>query len=391
MSEGEAPAAGDPGEGERRRLEAALRESEERFRALADAMPQIVCALRPDGTPEYVNAEWTQFSGLSYEETARVGWLGVIHPEDVPALQECWRRVRASLAPEQVELRYRAASGDYRWFLSRLVPVKDAEGRVVRWIGVAIDIDDRKRVETERERLVARLTDADRRKDEFLAVLSHELRNPLASLAAAAAILDRAREGADEAALARKVIDRQVNHLARLVDDLLDVTRIARGKIHLRLAPVELGAVVRHVVDDHRDLLAGKRLAVRVQEAAGPLWVEGDATRLAQVVGNLLANSTKFTDPGGAVTVTVGEEAGAAVVTVADTGIGIPAALRDRIFEPFFTTKDQGKGTGLGLSTVYGIVKQSGGDIWVYSEIGVGTTFKVYLPRVDAPAELVVL
>src|SRR5512138_1068598 len=147
MSEGQPPAGGAGGaEADRRRLEAALRDSEERFRALAEAMPQIVCALRPDGSPEYVNAEWTQFSGLSFEDTARAGWLGVVHPEDVPALEDCWRRARAQGAVQQVELRYRAASGEYRWFLSRLAPVRDERGRVVRWIGAAIDIEDRKRV-----------------------------------------------------------------------------------------------------------------------------------------------------------------------------------------------------------------------------------------------------
>ncbi len=353
--------------------------------ALADAMPQIVCALAPDGTPEYVNAAWTAFSGLDLAASQKQGWLGVVHPGDVPALRETWRRARQSGKAEQVELRYRAADGGYRWFLSRLAPVQDDRRRVMRWIGAGIDIDDRKREEAEREQLLARLAEADRRKTEFLAVLSHELRNPLAPLRNAAWVVERAPAGGAQARAAIGVIGRQVEHLARLVDDLLDVTRIARGKVDLRRRKVDLAQLASRTVEDHRTLLAERGLALEVVAPPGPVWVHADATRIAQVVGNLLANAAKFTDAGGRVSVSVAEEGGRAVVRVADTGIGIAPELLDRVFEPFVQADAPAGGgrggLGLGLALVKGFVELHGGTVAARSAgRGRGAEFTIALP-----------
>ena len=280
-----------------RRLEgsqAALRESEERLRTLTEAMPQIVCELALDGRPEYVNSSWVAYSGLTLEAAARTGWQGVLHPDDLTAARDCLRRTRELRSPQDVELRYRAADGSYRWFLSRLAPIVDGD-RVVRFIGAAMDIDDRKRAESERERLLAEARESDRRKDEFLGMLSHELRNPLAPIRNSVYILERAEPGSEQAARARAVIERQAEHLTRLVDDLLDVTRIARGKIQLRRERLDLREVVRRTADDLRPLMQARGVAFHVSLPPTAVWTAADATRITQVVGNLLHNAAKFT------------------------------------------------------------------------------------------------
>ncbi|HEX9049641.1 MAG TPA: ATP-binding protein [Anaeromyxobacter sp.] len=356
------------------------------LRALADAMPQIVCVVAADGTPEYVNPAWTAYSGLDLAASVEQGWFRVVHPDDVPAVRETWLRAKASGKPEQVELRYRAADGGYRWFLSRLAPILDARGRTTRWIGAGIDIDDRRRAEADREELLARVEEADRRKTGFLAILSHELRNPLAPLRNAAWLLEHAPAGGAQARAAVGVIGRQVEQLARLVDDLLDVTRIARGKIELRRGRIDVAELARRTVEDHRAILAERGLALELAAPAEPVWVKADAARLKQVIGNLLANAEKFTPPGGRVSVSVAAQEGRAAVRVADTGIGIAPNLLERVFEPFVQADGAGRGgLGLGLALVKGIVQLHGGTVEARSEgPGRGTEFKVALPLLAA-------
>ncbi|WP_119157401.1 sensor histidine kinase [Caldimonas tepidiphila] len=185
-----------------------------------------------------------------------------------------------------------------------------------------------------------RLSEADRRKDEFLGMLSHELRNPLAPIRNSLHILDRADPAGPVARRARDVMQRQVAQMARLVDDLLDVTRIARGKIEMRCAGLDLAALVRRAAEDHQELMAGRGLALSVELPPGPLPVEGDETRLAQVVGNLLHNAAKFTPPGGRVLVALHAGGGQAVLRVADTGIGIEPALLPEIFQRLCCTNE---------------------------------------------------
>ena len=158
---------------EQRRAERALRENDERFRVITEAMPQIVCVLRPDGCAEYVNARWTSYSGLTLASSARSGWASILHPDDFPAARACRLRALETGEPQEVELRYRGADGRFRWFLSRLAPIRGDDGRVVRFVGAAMDV-------TARREAAEALAEADRRKTEFLGMLSHELRNPLA-------------------------------------------------------------------------------------------------------------------------------------------------------------------------------------------------------------------
>jgi PAS domain S-box-containing protein len=366
---------------ERKRAEGALRESEQRFRMLAEAMPHIVCVLSPDGRAEYVNRSWAEYSGCDLAATKEAGWIGSVHPDDFAAAAECRLRVLKTLAPQDVELRYRAADGTYRWFLCRLAPIVEA-GRVTRFVGSAMDIEDRKGAELA-------LRDADRRKDEFLGMLSHELRNPLAPIRNALYILDHAAVTGEQARRAKDVANRQITHVTRLVDDLLDVTRIARGKIELRRLSLDLGAVGRRAADDYRAMMSDRGLDLEIDVPAGRITVDGDETRLAQVLGNLLSNAAKFTPPGGKVTLAVRREGDRAVVHVRDSGPGIAPEVLPTIFEPF----TQGKqtlarsegGLGLGLSLVKGLVALHGGEVSVVSGgVGRGSDFAVSLPAVAA-------
>jgi PAS domain S-box-containing protein len=410
---------------ERRRAEDALRESEECLRLLAETVPSIIWTAAPDGTITYANERWFRYTGLTPEQNARDWPRYVLHPDDRERCEAQWRRALADGTEYEIEVRNRRSDGEYRWFLTRAVPARDAQGRVTAWFGSTTDIDDRKRAE-------AALQEDDRRKDEFLAMLGHELRNPLAPIRNAVHLLKLLEPAEPRRTRAIEIIDRQVTHQVRLVDDLLDVSRISRGKIRLQPEQLDLASVVRDTSEDCRSLFQEAGLALSLELPTGPVWVEGDATRLSQVLGNLLQNAAKFTDRGGRVAVElaveqvgkglttetrrhgdtekddlevertpgqasssvspclrgekiVGDEKTFAVVTVSDTGIGIAPEVLPHIFESFAQaddTLDRSRGgLGLGLALVKGLVELHGGDVRAESEgVGRGTTFTLRFP-----------
>ena len=250
---------------------------------------------------------------------------------------------------------------------------------------------------TERVAAAEALRAEDRRKSEFLAMLSHELRNPLAATRTALAVMDRADPSGPEASRARDVIARQTEHLARLVDDLLDVTRVAHGKIRLRCERVELAELARRTAEDHAALLTSRGVALRIDGATAPLPVHGDPTRLSQVIGNLLANAGKFAGVGGMVSLSLRREGERAVLSVADDGDGIDPAVLPRLFAPFVQA-DGGidradGGLGLGLYLVRSLVELHGGTVEVQSggsRRGAEFTVRLPLAAGDAPARAVV-
>jgi PAS domain S-box-containing protein len=269
----------------------------------------------------------------------------------------------------------------------RRVPVlvgraaEEDQGEAVAFV---LDISERKRAEQA-------LRDADRRKDEFLAILSHELRNPLAPIRNAVHLLARAPAGGEQAARARHILERQTTHLTRIVDDLLDVTRIASGKVELRRARIDLREVVQKTADDVRSIFDEARLPLRVDQPASAVWVDADATRIAQVVANLLQNAGKFTPSGGEVTVAVLAAGDRAEVRVSDTGIGIEPGEVQHMFEPFAQAdrslaRAQG-GLGLGLALARGLVELHGGAMAARSEgLGRGAEFTMSLPLAEPAA-----
>ncbi|MCK6551696.1 PAS domain-containing protein, partial [Myxococcota bacterium] len=370
---------------ERKRVEDAVHASELRFRNLAEGIPGIVFTSHADGSNEYTSNAFYEYSGLPPGSGEGHGWRQVLHPDDLERVAESWRRAIHVGAPFEVEGRMRRADGEYRWFVTRAVPERDAAGNLVRWIGTAFDVDDRRRLEDA-------LRDADRRKDEFLAMLAHELRNPLAPIRTAVEVMKLS--GAETPALARprEVIERQVMHMARLIDDLLDVSRIVRGKISLKREPSDLVAVVREVADDYFPSMETHGITLAVKLPSEPAWVDGDRVRLAQIVGNLLHNADKFTDSGGHVSVEVSLDRAADVVVlrVTDDGIGLDSTMLSRVFEPFAQADlslDRRKGgLGLGLALVRGLVELHGGSVAAASPgLGRGASFTVRLPLLGAP------
>ncbi len=267
-----------------------------------------------------------------------------------------------------------------------LSPILDASGRLMGMSGIDRDISDRKAAEMA-------LVEAARRKDEFLALLGHELRNPLSPIRNCLHLLKSPDLGDAEREKALATAERQVVHLTRLVDDLLDVARISRGRIHLREEQIDLAASVRTTVEDQLSAITAAGLELDLELPAAPLWVAGDATRLAQIVGNVLHNAVKFTPPGGRISVALKEEGRDTVLlTLRDTGIGMEAELLARRFEPFSQSRsnpvhDRG-GLGLGLALVKSLVELHGGTVEASSPgTGQGTRIDLRLPRRMATEE----
>ena len=269
----------------------------------------------------------------------------------------------------------------------------DSADQPVRSLGVLTDITEQKKLETELRCRMEALAEADRRKDEFLAMLAHELRNPLAPIRNAVAVMKMLGPAEPTQLQARDMIDRQVGHMARLIDDLLDVSRITRGKILLRKERLDLVPLMRATAEDQRPGLekAGLRLVVELPEQ--PVWVQGDPTRLSQMAGNLLHNAAKFTDSGGRVELSLTSDPrhGQVCLRVQDTGIGMDSQTLERLFEPFSQAdrslaRSRG-GLGLGLALVKGLVAMHGGTVTAASPgLGQGSAFVLRLPLAHAPA-----
>lgn len=492
---------------QRRAAEEALRESHRQFRDLADAIPQLVFMTDADGRIGYVNRGWIDYTGLNLEQCRNVtGLAAIAHSDDLHGMLERWALSRREGVEFDYQLRLRrAVDGQYRWFLSRAVPVLDDRGRIVQWFGTATDIEDQKRAEeslliqnAKIRRLVDsniigvlfadrdRITDAndavlaltgrdrddlesgrldwreltppeyraaaekaraemldrgvctpfpmefsrpdgsrvpiliggalidaavptwvcfvqdmtrikqvehelregDRRKDEFLAMLAHELRNPLAPIRNGVEILEMAESDDDESRRwACSVIDRQARHLTSLVDDLLDVSRITRGKITLNMVPLDVATVVQAALESSRPLIQAKNHTLEIDDEPRPVRISGDATRLAQVVTNLLNNAVKYTPEGGRIRLSIGRVNSDAVIRVADNGEGLAPELIPRIFDLFEQASrsiDRSEGgLGIGLTLAKRLVEMHHGTIEVQSAgPDLGSEFLVRLPLI---------
>jgi PAS domain S-box-containing protein len=364
----------------RKRMEEALRESERLYRAIGESIDYGVWVCDPDGRNVYASESFLRLVGLTQQECSEFGWGNVLHPDDADRTIAAWKECCRTGGTWDIEHRYRGVDGAWHPILARGVPVRNEAGEIVAWAGINLDIAKLKAAEQE-------LRDSDRRKSEFLAVLSHELRNPLAPIRNAVHLLGLAPADSPQSRRAREVIERQVTHLARLVDDILDVTRLSRGKVTLARQRLDLRDAVIRTCDDHRPLLSQRGLGLQVS-VGDPAVVDADPTRIAQVIGNLLQNAAKFTPAGGTVKVSLARVDGRAELQVEDDGAGLDASLLPRMFEPFMQAertlaRTQG-GLGLGLSLVKGFVELHGGTVAARSEgAGRGATFTVTLPLAE--------
>jgi PAS domain S-box-containing protein len=371
---------------ERKRVEAALRASEQRFRTLTAHAPVGIFLTDREGHCLFVNESWCRMAGLSPEEAMAQGWARALHPEDSERVFHEWCEAVNTGRPFASEYRFRTPRGEVTWLQGRAVELRDEAGVISGYIGTLTDI-------TERREAVEALKGADRRKDEFLALLAHELRNPLAPLRNGLQVMRLAADNANLVAKTRDMMDRQLSHMVRLIDDLLDISRISRNKMELRLSRVLLADAVSSAVEIARPALeaAGQELTVALP--LEPVHLDADLTRLAQVFGNLLNNSAKYTERGGHIELTAARDGGQVAVAVRDDGIGIPAAALPNIFD-LFSQVDRSierstGGLGIGLALVKGLVEMHGGTVEAASPgQGKGSTFTVRLPALENRAEL---
>ncbi len=489
---------------ERRRAEEALLRNQRQFHLIADTIPQLVWMARGDGSIEYLNRRWLEYSGTPPPK----GWKDVIHPDDLPGALEKWSHSLASGEAFETEFRLRRADGNYLWHIAQALPLRDDQGRVINWFGSCTDFNEQKRaldaqheseerlkfalsaariiawdwdfasgtvirsdnsreimglptgtakdfkelvhaddlpqlreatakalrgeapydIEfrigtrdgrliwlhdkarlqvdavgrpthltgigvdiTDRKRAETLLLDADRRKNEFLAMLAHELRNPLAPIRSAAEILRLLGPKDEKLNWARDVIERQVRHMTRLIDDLLDISRISRGRITLQKNPVNVVSAVAGAMETVRPFIEARKQTVDIVMPAEPGSVYGDATRLIQVLTNLLHNAMKYTPEAGRITLTVSKAQEQLYITIRDTGIGIAEDQLERVFD-LFTQLDETRersqgGLGIGLTLVKTLVEMHGGIVLARSEgRGKGSEFTVRLPLLpDVP------
>ncbi|MES2900890.1 MAG: ATP-binding protein [Pseudomonadota bacterium] len=522
-----------------------LAASEARYRSLVQASSAIVWGTTPRGLFETEQPGWAAYTGQSFEQFRAWGWLDAIHPDDRAATTEAWNQALSSGTMYLTEHRLRAADGVFRFMNARAVPVRGADGQVLEWIGVHIDIDERKRVEErlmlldamsqatrnasdpteimeattrllgqhlgvtrcpyatvetdnnefnirhdwvapgaistvgvysldlfgeraatsmraghtlcirdvdrelaaadgaamfnaiacraiiccplvkggrllammavhqdrprdwtahevalveesverswahiERVRATEALRDADRRKSEFLAILAHELRNPLAPIRNGLQVMRLAENDRATVARVRDMMERQVTQMVDLVNDLLDVARITRGDFELKRSRIALETVLAQAVETSMPLIESNQHMLRIDVAAGQFEIDADPTRIAQVIGNVLHNAAKFTPPGGSIDILARREGGAVLLTVSDSGIGIPPSAASSIFEMFSQVGESVDrahgGLGIGLSLARRLLELHGGSIRLATTAGPGSTFEIRLPLVAA-------
>ncbi len=368
-----------------------ISDATDRFHLLAEVVSLQVWTARPDGTLDWANHECVQYFNADLE-TQILGnaWAQWVHPNDLPNALHHWRAALASGERYEVEFRLRRYDGEYRWFLVRAQGRRNARGSIVQWFGTNTDIHDLKTAQRGAEA-------ASRAKDAFIAALSHELRTPLTPVLMLARSLSEDERLPADARDDLRIMERNIALEARLIDDLLDLTRIARGQLHLRAEPCDAHSLIGLAVEIVRDDAFAKRISIERKFEARLSGLVADPARFQQVIWNLLRNAVKFTPRGGRVSIrtqnpdTDDDVSVSLQIEIADTGIGIEQIALERIFLPFdqghFSGEHRFGGVGLGLAIARAIVDLHGGKIAALSSgPGQGSTFVVTLPGSDFAA-----
>ncbi|REK08959.1 MAG: PAS domain S-box protein [Planctomycetota bacterium] len=368
-----------------RSSERLLVESEEKFRTMADSIPQLAWMTEPDGFIVWYNQRWYDYTGTTFEEMKGWRWRAVHDPDHVERVVASWKAAIARGEPWEDTFPLRRHDGAMRWHLSRAVPVRHEGGEIAGWFGTNTDI-------TERLEMEETLKEEDRRKNLFLSTLAHELRNPLATISNALQLWPMVQDDKAEMQQLRTMAERQLQQLVRLIDDLLEVSRITRGKIEVRPQPTDLRAIVTDVIATLRRSIESHDHLLHVELPESPVIVNADVTRMTQVFTNLLNNADKYTPSRGEITIRLEQAEGRVLLSVRDNGLGIPKGMLTKIFEMFQQVdsspeRSQG-GLGIGLTLARELVDMHGGTIEAKSEgPGTGSEFVVTLPALAATAD----
>jgi len=371
--------------------ESLQQESENRFRVMADSAPVMIWVAGPDKQFEWFNKTWLDFTGASGEHERGSGWFERVHAEDLERCVGIWQASFEARQSFSMDFRLRRHDGSHRWVLMHGVPRQAPDGSFHGYTGSCIDIHERKELE---ERLAERtraLRLADRRKDEFLAMLAHDLRNPLGPIANATAILKMMESQTPAIAPVRQIVERQLEQLRRVIGDMRDVTRITQAKVELHCERLPVADLVRDAVASAQPQIdsRGHRLDIQLGDAS--LAVSGDSSRLAQALSHLLCNAAKFTPMPNLIEVFTTVKGPQVHIHVRDRGHGISPEFMPHVFEPF-TQENQSKprtnnGLGVGLTIARRLAQMHGGDITAISRgRNEGAEFVLTLPLCEAHA-----
>ncbi|GAB2706252.1 hypothetical protein GCM10027037_35590 [Mucilaginibacter koreensis] len=340
---------------------------------MADSVPVIVWTSTPDGHIDYVNERWNQLSAISIDNSLGTNWTDVIHPDDRQNAWDAWQHSITTGVPFQTEYRCLEKSGNYRWYLVQALPLRDSEGRILKWYGTNTDIQEQKELA--------------RQKDNFLGVASHELKTPVTSIKAYAQVMETlfTRSGDTRNAAIVAKMDKQLNRLTSLIGDLLDVTKINTGRLEFHYSHYDFNQMLEEVVESVQ--LTTEKHAIQKQFKFHR-QMQGDRERISQVITNLLTNAIKYSPDANRIVIYTEDHGHEVQLCVQDFGIGISQDKKDRVFEQFYRVSGSKEhtfpGLGLGLYISSEIVKRMGGKIWVNSVEGKGSTFCFAIP-VEAP------
>ena len=370
---------------EREKAEEVARRSEKELLDVIEAIPTMAFTTLADGSSAWVNRQWVEYSGSSVEDTSGSGWRATLHPDDLDGHMTKWQQSLASGEPFENEARHRSAIGEYRWFLVRAVPLRDANGKIRKWYGTLTDIEDRKRAEQERERL--RQLEADlaymsrvMTVGELAASLAHEIKQPItAALMRAKACTRWLRRDApevEEACAAASAMVADVTRAAEIIDRVRSLYRRGTPKQE----PVDLNEIIREMTVLLNDTAHRNSVSIRTELDVSLPTARADRVQLQQILMNLMSNGIEAMQAtgGGLGVASRRTEDGQLLISVSDSGVGLPVDGHERIFEAFFTTKPHG--TGMGLSISRRIIELHGGRLWASPNAGRGATFQFTLP-----------
>jgi two-component system phosphate regulon sensor histidine kinase PhoR len=343
--------------------------SQEHFKFLADNIPVIVWTAYPDGSTDFFNKRWCEFTGFTMEQSIDWGWEAVIHPDDLGKTINVWTRSVDTGEPYEIEYRFKSAkTGEYRWHLASAIPFKDESGQIIKWIGTGTDIEDQKKEMEKR--------------DEFIGIASHELKTPLTSAKGYVQLIDSYKKDVlpDTVKSFVKKANDSLNKLQTLVNDLLDVSKIQAGKLEFNVAPVNLSELIITCIENAAHIYPS---AVIINCYTDTLIVNGNFERLEQVLMNLISNAVKYSDGNQAIDINAEHTENYVSVSVTDRGIGLSQQNIERIFERFYRVEDKKfltSGLGMGLYISSEIIKAHHGFMAVKSQLNVGSTFSFSLP-----------